>query len=349
MASFEGKPLTDEHPNDWVRPDNAASYVKGVIHNVRQGQGEDQDKLIADLIVYDPVLISEIENGKREISCGYECTYEEITQGYQQSAISGNHVAVVRNGRAGESVAIKDEKPERSNKMTKKTLAQKLLASFIKDAEPEEIQDAAEFLAGNAGQEENKAQQDADPLEEIKGALQALAAKIDALGAGQAGDGPLEQLEKDLAENEESVTISPEEVTDGEEEITEDEEEMIIEDEEGPVMPEEERPVNPIPNADSARRAARTLLRQMKPVIAEMKNGPEKQQMTDALIKAVNKLVAPTGGARGRNTLKGANGYADILAARRKTLAKDKKPYDTRQLGKDIAAKYNPHYKKEGK
>ena len=67
LASFEGKPVTDNHPSTDVRPDNYNSYMKGVCANVRKGAGDLTDCAVADLIIYDPILDSEIESGKREV------------------------------------------------------------------------------------------------------------------------------------------------------------------------------------------------------------------------------------------------------------------------------------------
>lgn len=113
MASFEGKPFTDDHPPVDVTIDNWSQYAKGIVRDVRQGTGEDSDKLVVDILVNDPITISEIESGKREISAGYECEYCEDDNGvtYQRNII-GNHVALVKAGRAGSTVCIKDEKVE---------------------------------------------------------------------------------------------------------------------------------------------------------------------------------------------------------------------------------------------
>ncbi len=111
MASFEGKPVTDNHPSDpdGVTPSNSQTFAKGSAQNIRRGSGEDSDLLLADLIIYDEQLIKEIEDGKREVSSGYECDYEPRDDGtYRQHGIVGNHIAVVDKGRAGERVRIKD-------------------------------------------------------------------------------------------------------------------------------------------------------------------------------------------------------------------------------------------------
>ena len=112
MASFEGMPVTNDHPPEGVDVSNIRALQKGHAHNVRRGSGEESDLLLADLIITDPGLISLIlEEGKREISCGY--TYElcEENGQYIQRKIRGNHVAVVDAGRAGPRVSIKDEHP----------------------------------------------------------------------------------------------------------------------------------------------------------------------------------------------------------------------------------------------
>ena len=113
IASFEGMPVTNDHPPDGVDIGNIRALQKGHAHNVRRGSGEESDLLLADLIITDPHLISLIlEEGKREISCGY--TYElcEENGKYIQRRIRGNHVAVVDAGRAGPRVCIKDQEPD---------------------------------------------------------------------------------------------------------------------------------------------------------------------------------------------------------------------------------------------
>lgn len=110
LASFEGKAFTDTHPMEDVTSDNWAMYSKGELTNIRRGKGADSDKLMADILVRDPIVINEImSNTKREVSAGYECEYVEEDGKYYQKSIRGNHVALVQAGRAGSSVRIKDE------------------------------------------------------------------------------------------------------------------------------------------------------------------------------------------------------------------------------------------------
>ena len=105
LASFEGKDITNGHPAEMLSAVNQAAYSKGHIENVRR-EGENT---VADLIIKDPTLVSDVENGiMREVSCGYNCRFEPYRDGYKQTNIVGNHLAVVPRGRAGASVAIHD-------------------------------------------------------------------------------------------------------------------------------------------------------------------------------------------------------------------------------------------------
>ena len=115
IASFEGMPVTNDHPVDGVSIENIRALQKGHAQNVRRGSGDDADLLLADLMITDERLIHLImDEGKREISCGY--TYElcEENGQYVQRKIRGNHIAVVDAGRAGPRVSIKDEEPCKS-------------------------------------------------------------------------------------------------------------------------------------------------------------------------------------------------------------------------------------------
>lgn len=109
LASMEGKDVTRGHPPEMLDATNQAAYSNGHIENVRR----DGENTVADLIIKDPGLASDVENGVlREVSCGYYCKFEPYLDGYKQTHLVGNHVAVVPRGRAGHDVAIKDAAPE---------------------------------------------------------------------------------------------------------------------------------------------------------------------------------------------------------------------------------------------
>ena len=82
IASFEGKPATEDHPPMEVTPDNITAYDKGHVQNVHRGTGDESDLLIADLYITSPPLIEAIQSGRlREVSCGYDCEYRQDEQG----------------------------------------------------------------------------------------------------------------------------------------------------------------------------------------------------------------------------------------------------------------------------
>lgn len=138
IASFEGKPVTIDHPDVNVDPSNWAKLAKGVTQNVRRGEGDDSDKLVADLLITDADTIALVKNGLREVSCGYEAEYTQTVDGEGvQTGIIGNHVALVERGRAGPTCAIHDHERGRSE-MSKLKELQAKMARLFADAMGEE-------------------------------------------------------------------------------------------------------------------------------------------------------------------------------------------------------------------
>ncbi|MFI7782650.1 hypothetical protein EN46_01985 [Citrobacter amalonaticus] len=118
IASFEGMAVTIGHPKDFngniifVTPENWRRLANGHIQNVRRGEGANSDLLLADVIVKTPEAIQAVEDGDDEVSCGYNADYRQISPGVaEQYAITGNHLALVPNGRAGSRCALGDAMP----------------------------------------------------------------------------------------------------------------------------------------------------------------------------------------------------------------------------------------------
>lgn len=117
IASFEGKPVTVEHPSEQVTPDNWKRLAVGFVQNVRRGEGIEDDLLIADLVITEADAIAYVNKDLPEVSCGYEADYEQKEPGRGvQRNIVGNHVALVERGRAGPRCSIQDGETD----MTKK-------------------------------------------------------------------------------------------------------------------------------------------------------------------------------------------------------------------------------------
>lgn len=164
IASFEGKPVTIDHPDDFVSPDNWASLAKGVCQNVRRGEREQQDLIIADLLITDAEAIEYVKSGKlRQVSCGYDADYEQIVPGRgEQKNIIGNHVALVQKGRAGFRCVIMDSDKKEVIPMTFKDKLKKLFSKTIDDMEEEEAQEIIE-----------------EPKEEEKGSIEERLARLE--------------------------------------------------------------------------------------------------------------------------------------------------------------------------
>ena len=121
IASYEGKPVTIDHPDDFVTPRNWRELTVGHSQNVRPGEGKERALLLADLLITDQVGIDliippDLEGGGtpeepvREVSCGYDADYECVLPGIgRQANIIGNHIALVPHGRCGSRCAIKDK------------------------------------------------------------------------------------------------------------------------------------------------------------------------------------------------------------------------------------------------
>ena len=168
IASFEGKPVTDDHPPENVQAENFASYARGHVQNVRQAG----DNLVGDVYITDAKLASDVKHRvKREISCGYQCDLvPDGAGGYYQTNIRGNHVAVVLRGRAGHEVAIHDAANTaaegRTNTMSKFTKG--VLAAFgsaAKEASPEELEAMATITATALDAAPAEEAPEADPAE----------------------------------------------------------------------------------------------------------------------------------------------------------------------------------------
>lgn len=202
IASFEGKPLTNDHPSKNLDINTVAALQKGHIENVRP----EGDYLVADLHVRDNWLINEIqENGKREVSCGYDCLWvptDDSNEIFEQRDIVGNHVAVVKSGRAGSRVAIKDSgeqlKEGRKVKMPKKISKSFLAAlgfkTFAADADPEDVAKAMDAL--NEEDEVKDAFPDGEEKEGNDSAAEIISAIRDLGDVVSAFDARISELEK---------------------------------------------------------------------------------------------------------------------------------------------------------
>ena len=109
VASANGKDIVNDHPEEDVTPLNYGDVSLGVLMNPRRGKGIEDEFLVGDLLVKRQEGIDLIEDGKVELSMGYDAGYvmREPGRGYQKNIIY-NHVALVDKGRCGPRCSIGD-------------------------------------------------------------------------------------------------------------------------------------------------------------------------------------------------------------------------------------------------
>ena len=111
LETLKGKPLTDDHPDVGVDPDNVQNLGVG---SVGTEPFHDDYCVYAPLTIQRRSAIDAAKGGKRALSCGYTCELE-FTSGTKwgqrydaiQRKIRYNHVALVDAGRAGEDAVIR--------------------------------------------------------------------------------------------------------------------------------------------------------------------------------------------------------------------------------------------------
>lgn len=211
VASFEGKPVTLDHPDEFVSPENWKALTVGSVLNVRQGEGIEDDLLLADLLITDAKAIEDVRAGLREVSCGYEADFEEIEPGKgRQTNIVGNHVALVERGRCGPRCAIGD-----TLMATKRTVWDRLKTAFRardEDAFAAELEEAKQAQdEGEPPVEPETEVMDVPSLPDLVARIAALESAINKLLA-------VEKAEHEQMDEEPEPEAPEEEVKDEEDE-----------------------------------------------------------------------------------------------------------------------------------
>lgn len=117
LRSFEGRPVTNNHPPDMLDAKNARQYAVGAAIGMPV---RDDDHVRGRLSIYDADTVAQCEAGKTQVSNGYTCdTIEQpgvhpLYGPYDaiQKNIRGNHIAVVERGRAGITAAIRMDRAD---------------------------------------------------------------------------------------------------------------------------------------------------------------------------------------------------------------------------------------------
>ena len=327
LASFEGKPVTNEHPSEDVTPENYAKYSKGHVQHVRVGKGDDSDKIMADLYITDPELMQLIQDGKRDVSAGYYAEDKEDKNGrICQTHIRGNHVAVVDEGRAGRSVSIRDSKNRKKGdvSMSRKQRVKSIIARYIKDATPEEldelISDSEE--ARNALCDEDIVEDD-DEIAENEDIVEdddEMVEDDDEIDVGDIDDEILEAFERlkeavarctsrrsaavekddllkdddDIVENDDTLLEDDDDIVEDDDDIAEDdndltEDEDVIESDDEIIEDDEDIDIIPTDNVEEQLAKNDSALKRISQAVLTIRNPRDRRRVQNAIIRATSK------------------------------------------------------------
>lgn len=311
LASFEGKPVTNEHPSEDVTPENYAKYSKGHVQHVRIGKGDDADKIMADLYITDPELIQLIQDGKRDVSAGYYAEDKEDKNGrICQTHIRGNHIAVVDEGRAGRSVSIRDSKNLKKGdvSMSRKQRVKDIIARYIKDASPEELdelisdsEEARDALCDeDFVEDEDEIVEDEDIVEDDDEIVEIedIVEDDDDIDVGDIDDEILEAFERlkeavarctsrRSAAVEKDDLLEDEDIVEDEDDLTEDEDVIESDDE----IIEDDEDIDIIPTDEVEGRLAKndSMLKRISRAVLTIRDPRDRRRVQNEIIRATSK------------------------------------------------------------
>jgi len=113
MDTLKGAPVTNEHPDEMISPENFRGNAIGFVDNIRN---ENNKFLVADIYINDAEAIRQImEDNKRELSAGYFTdpipSKGKSPEGEEFDVIQRNlifnHCSIVEMGRAGPDVSLR--------------------------------------------------------------------------------------------------------------------------------------------------------------------------------------------------------------------------------------------------
>jgi hypothetical protein len=190
LATFSGKPITDDHPPEAITAKNFKKYAIGVISGAAYQDGE---TVKAAIIIHDGASVDKaIKGGKRELSVGYKVVLDETPgiwngEAYDaiQKSINVNHLSLVQRGRAGNARlnldrhdAVSFNQEEEVN-MTTDTLGRLRLDSGLEYQAAQEVVIAYEKMRADGGEMVTKLDNLSKQLDTISAERDTLKAQIE--------------------------------------------------------------------------------------------------------------------------------------------------------------------------
>lgn len=161
-------------------------------------------------------------------------------------------------------------------------------------------------------------------FKKIEDALEAISSKLNpAQPAAEPKKDALDALEEELQNKAPAAAPAGDE-----DDVIEPPEDINAQD----AAPEENVEGECVPNAKEARDAAMALIKNLKPAVAAIPNEAQRKRAADSLVILI------------KGSMQQDAQYGELMQMRRRSVAQDSKP-DDYALGREIAKKYNPHYK----
>ncbi|WP_304196877.1 hypothetical protein [Phascolarctobacterium succinatutens] len=163
-------------------------------------------------------------------------------------------------------------------------------------------------------------------FKKIEDALEAISSKLNpAQPATEPKKDALDALEEELQNKAPAAEPAP---AGDEDDVIEPPEDINAQD----AAPEEDVEGECVPNAKEVRDAAMALIKNLKPAVAAIPNEAQRKRAADSLAILI------------KGSMQQDAQYGELMQMRRRSAAQDSKP-DDYALGREIAKKYNPHYK----
>lgn len=145
LASFAHRPVTNDHPPEAVGARNWKDYAVGM---TADQVARDGGYVRVPFTLMDATAIDAVNAGKRELSCGYECTLDwtpgQTADGAPYDAVQrqirGNHLALVDKARAGPECRIGDQSATASPKGSEMSTVKVTVDGFTFDASEQAAQ-----------------------------------------------------------------------------------------------------------------------------------------------------------------------------------------------------------------
>ncbi len=217
LQSLMGIPLTNEHPHEFLEPENSANKVVGMASDRPKEitlDGNPEKYLQQQVTIFDPDTIEDVVSGhKRELSLGYTLDHDETPgewngQAYdvRQKNIRYNHLSVVKKARGGPLCRfnLDNEDIHVDGVCTDKVLNFNTVKGedmiFNKDGKEYDVKDEVHALLTTLETEKKEAVDAVSKeLTELKADFDALQAKVDLGEKSKATDAAKEEFRTAVA------------------------------------------------------------------------------------------------------------------------------------------------------